>query len=550
MVTNKIEPQIENKQKIYYIQFESYLNARNADKHIFRQEKPELRLKLLQHPVLVEGHKSKWQILKDKTQQFLQKTKKTKPQTFLRTPEKQCSPLAGISEEQIRRIKQLIAKWRHKTSYGRRRWGSLKLPKFLSFLRARNDDGLCKRKSGFEIYCEMASIHGFINFVGSTTAQRAFWCFVIFVAIAMSGFILLLSHLMNTNTPTILYTESTQFPTWIIPFPAVTICNMNLMSKTKVNIMAERFQRNSNLTKPQLIRLFRLVFYATQTIKATNEEYHQLDLLLQRNNITLFELQDEIAPNCETLLQRCKWKGSHERCQNIFQKVPTLSGMCCSFNAHMGKLKYDKGVDFQSNEEYTTSCGAQTGLTVLINPDLEDYHLTQRKIAGLKVFIRDAYDFTNTNGLESIITPGAVKYIRITPQQTRSTDYISSLNLPSRRCYLPNERKLFHFRSYSQVNCLMECRSQKLYEKCRCTLPYWPKREKWPYCGLKERECVLKYKVLYSSVLQTERADYKNNYYAEHVICDCYPLCDFNMYSTFEDSGKLNREYSLTDLRF
>ncbi|XP_061398251.1 pickpocket protein 11-like [Musca vetustissima] len=366
----------------------------------------------------------------------------------------------------------------------------------------------------------------------------------------MSGFILLLSHLMNTNTPTILYTESTQFPTWIIPFPAVTICNMNLMSKTKVNIMAERFQRNSNLTKPQLIRLFRLVLYATQTINATNEEYHQLDLLLQRNNITLFELQDEIAPNCETLLQRCKWKGSHERCHNIFQKVPTLSGMCCSFNAHMGKLKYDKSIDFQSNEEYTTSCGAQTGLTVLINPDLEDYHLTQRKIAGLKVFIRDAYDFTNTNGLESIVTPGTVKYIRITPQQTRSTDYISSLNLPSRRCYLPNERKLFHFRSYSQVNCLMECRSQKLYEKCRCTLPYWPKREKWPYCGLKERECVLKYKVLYSSVLQTERADYKNNYYAEHLICDCYPLCDFNMYSTFEDSGKLNREYSLTDLRF
>ncbi|XP_073824107.1 pickpocket protein 11-like [Musca autumnalis] len=559
MLTNKIKnikPQIEKEQPVFYIQFEDYLKPTNVYKNrkpLLLPEKPELRLKLLEHPVLVAGRKPKWQILKEKIQKFLKIPKKPKKQIFLRTPERKRSPfLASQNEEQTQKVKHFIAKWRFKTNMRKGRWSSLKLPEFLSFLRARNDDDLCKRKSGFEIYCEMASIHGFINFVGSTTGQRAFWCFVIFVAIAMSGFILLLSHLMNTSTPTILYTESTQFPTWIIPFPAVTICNMNLMSKTKVNTLAERFQRNSNLTKYELVNLFRLFLYTSQTIKASKAEYEQLDILLQRNNLTLYELGERLTPNCETLLQRCKWKGRHERCKNIFERVPTSTGMCCAFNSHLNQFIIDKRTNILTNEhvEYTTSCGSQTGLTVLINPELEDYHLTQRKVTGLKVFIRDAHDFTNTNGLENIITPDTVNYIQITPQQTHSTDYLTSLDLRSRRCYLANERRLFHFRSYSQVNCLMECRSQKLYEKCRCTLPYWPKKANWPYCGIKERECVIKNKALYTSVLQNINDDYKNNYYAERFICDCYPLCDFNMYSTLEDSGKLNRQYSLTDLRF
>uniref|UniRef100_A0A1I8NKU6 Amiloride-sensitive sodium channel n=1 Tax=Musca domestica TaxID=7370 RepID=A0A1I8NKU6_MUSDO len=550
MLANNSKPPIKHNPPIYYIHFEDYLRPKNVEKNqkpLLLPEKPELRLKLLEHPVLVAGRKSKWQIFKDKFKKFQQRFAKPKPQTFLRTPERHGSPTTSQGEEDLGKVKHVIAKCRQKVALRKRRWGSIKLPQFLSFLRARNDDGLCKRKSGFEIYCEMASIHGFINFVGSTTGQRAFWCFVIFVAISMSGFILLLSHLMNTSTPTILYTESTQFPTWIIPFPAVTICNMNLMSKTKTNALAERFKRNTNLTKTEIIHLFRLFLYTAQTIKASNEEYQKLDVLLRGQNMTLYELGERLAPNCETLLLRCKWKGRHERCSNIFRKVPTSTGICCAFNSHLDKIQNDKRTNLENNDdlEYTTSCGAQTGLTVLINPELEDYHLTQRKMAGVKVFIRDAYDYTNTNGLESIISPDTIKFIRIMPQQTHSTDYLASLNLRSRRCYLANERKLFHFRSYSQVNCLMECRSMKLHETCNCTLPYWPRKENWAYCGLKERECVFQYKGLVTSVLQPKAAEQKNNNYAETFICDCYPLCDFNMYATFEDSGILDQRLRL-----
>lgn len=254
--------------------------------------------------------------------------------------------------------------------------------------------------------------------------------------------------------------------------------------------------KNSNFTLPKIIKLFRLVLYTSETIEATPKEFQELQYLLAINNLSFHELKERLIPNCENTILRCKWKGSYERCNNMFQKVPTSYGTCCSFNSLLLTENTNKRTDFEANDdvEYTTSCGPETGLTVLLNPDLEDYHLASRKVAGMQVYVQDAYDFTDSNALQSLITPKSVNYIGIKPQQTRATDYITSLDLRSRRCYLPKERKLFHFHSYSQANCLVECRSSMLYRKCNCTLNNWPTNGNWSICGLEHRECVLKNK--------------------------------------------------------
>lgn len=55
---------------------------------------------------------------------------------------------------------------------------------------------------------------------------------------------------------------------------------------------------------------------------------------------------------------------------------------------------------------------------------------------------------------------------------------------------------------------------------------------------------------LLKPVLRSVTGDYRLNHYAEKFVCDCYPLCDFNLYTFFMDSGKLDRRFSLTDTRF
>ena len=219
---------------IYYLNFEEYLKPRSVIKPtkpilLYNDVKPkrQLNLKLLEQPMLITERKPFRLHGKEKLNKIFD----------CHAVEKR-----SLNFKPKKKVEQLATIWYNRTVnkptwIG---WGHIQLPRFLRFLRARNDDGLCKRKSGFEIYCEMASIHGFINFVDATTWQRAFWFSVVILAVLLSGFILLLSHFMNTDTPIILYAESTQYPTWSIPFPAVTICNLNRISKHKALNYAEK----------------------------------------------------------------------------------------------------------------------------------------------------------------------------------------------------------------------------------------------------------------------------------------------------------------------
>ncbi|XP_065356478.1 pickpocket protein 11 [Calliphora vicina] len=531
---------------IYYLTFEDYLKPKTVKKHnppklLFSQQtlqkSPEMRLKLLEHPVLIAGRKPKWQLFAEK----LKKVFKTK---FRRPLKLQAS---CKRDENITKIATI---WHNKTFNKPSRFtiGSIQLPMFLSFLKARNDDGLCKRKSGFEIYCEMASIHGFINFVGATTWQRAFWFFVVLSAVVMSGFILLLSHFMNTTTPTILYSESTQYPTWSIPFPAVTICNLNLISKRKAANLAQKFQKTSNFSLPELTNYFNMALSTSFNIETSSQDYHHLNSILKINNYTLSKLLHDITPNCDNELLRCKWQGHFIRCKHLFQKIPTAFGQCCSFNYKALLKTLNKRSDYVLNDhvEYITSCGYKTGLSVLLDPHLEDYQASLTLTPGFQVLVHDSHDYPDNNALKRIITPTTFNKLHVLPQQTYATSYISRESLTTRKCYLPNERNLFNFGSYSQVNCLAECRSSIIYKRCGCAMPNWPKMENWTVCGLEQSKCYMKYK----SLLVSELKYSQSNRFDEQFMCDCYPLCDFNMYSIAMDSGRLMRKYSLTDERF
>ncbi|XP_017854238.1 pickpocket protein 11-like [Drosophila busckii] len=120
----------------------------------------------------------------------------------------------------------------------------LPLPRFLHFLRARQDDGLCKPKTGFEIYCEMSSIHGFHIFVGACTWQRVLWWLLICTAVLLSLLVLFMSHLMSKSMPTISYIDAITRPMSAapMPFPALTICSLNRVSSWQLQQQAKQMQ--------------------------------------------------------------------------------------------------------------------------------------------------------------------------------------------------------------------------------------------------------------------------------------------------------------------
>lgn len=84
-------------------------------------------------------------------------------------------------------------------------------------------------------YCQTTSLHGFsyITRQDISRNERYFWLIIVLAAIVASITLVLVSLYANRENPTVTVIESSHFPTWNIPFPAVTICNFNKISKTK-----------------------------------------------------------------------------------------------------------------------------------------------------------------------------------------------------------------------------------------------------------------------------------------------------------------------------
>lgn len=84
-------------------------------------------------------------------------------------------------------------------------------------------------------YCQTTSLHGFsyITRQDISHQERLFWLMVVILAIITSIVLVVVSWYWSQATPTVTVIESSHFPTWNIPFPAVTICNFNKISKTK-----------------------------------------------------------------------------------------------------------------------------------------------------------------------------------------------------------------------------------------------------------------------------------------------------------------------------
>lgn len=90
-------------------------------------------------------------------------------------------------------------------------------------------------------FCDSTGLHGF-NYVTSdliSSKEKFFWSCIVIVAIVVSILLVLESYTWNRKTPTVTLIESSHFAIWNIPFPALTLCNFNKISKSKAMTVAK-----------------------------------------------------------------------------------------------------------------------------------------------------------------------------------------------------------------------------------------------------------------------------------------------------------------------
>lgn len=154
------------------------------------------------------------------------------------------------------------------------------------------------------------------------------------MATVMAAVLLHVSWQMSLKMPTITVIESTHYSISNVPFPAITICNMNSVSAKRAMDLAKNLTKPNQVTSDELSNMFRLILHF-QAIGVQNQsEYELLHSILQMNNLSMVNLTTAVRPTCTDMIQGCAWKGDTVRCDEIFQTINTVEGLCCSFNSY------------------------------------------------------------------------------------------------------------------------------------------------------------------------------------------------------------------------
>lgn len=132
------------------------------------------------------------------------------------------------------------------------------------------------------------------------------------------------------NSPTITTIDTTNHPIWEVPFPSVTLCNLNKVYRPNSRrITTTLMSRGVSLER---INEFYSLLPNLMNPEFINDDFINISEILRNLSYTTETLMLELVQPCENLLKACFWKGNEYPCYKLFKISRSTEGICCSFN--------------------------------------------------------------------------------------------------------------------------------------------------------------------------------------------------------------------------
>nr|CAI5863431.1 unnamed protein product [Callosobruchus analis] len=329
-------------------------------------------------------------------------------------------------------------------------------------------------------FCLNTALHGykFIVLPKRILLERVVWVIVCIVALIAALTLLFIAWISFKRNPTVIVTDSNHYSIWNYHFPAITICDYNIISKKRAFQLAKKLLNSSdNNSVENLAWDLRLL---AQLLKQTDvnvpeKNFNRLQDILDANNLSVNAVFKQLTPRCENILTRCLWKGEEKRCESIFEQIKTSEGYCCAFNYYALKNHTFGGCcralasKVPRQPRRVSACGHQSGLEILVNSDPSDYFASFMPSIGQKLMIHNPYYYPDWT-LQTVLNSRRIlNLISVSPTITYCTNDVAEMPSETRRCLLPNERDLIYFKDYNFHNCMVECRMNMTMKLCNCT---------------------------------------------------------------------------------
>ncbi|XP_015607553.1 sodium channel protein Nach [Cephus cinctus] len=405
-------------------------------------------------------------------------------------------------------------------------------------------------------FCLATGIHGYKYIAQDhrSKIERILWGIVVLALLICALILMKMTWDYYSEHSTLTVLESTHYGIWNYPFPAVTVCNINRVSRSLATRFIETLNALDNNTIDIDVNDMRLLnelldpgVFGYDVTKNLSRLQDYFDM----NNFSIIEVLSKVTPRCDRLLSKCAWNSEFKDCDTMFQPARSRDGFCCSFNyVNQKSIDSTKPRNKIFRSDRVTGCGYQTGLTIMVNPEPEDYFAAIISSYGVKVMIHHPLDYPDYNAESKFVGVGLQTFLNIAPQETYSTEGVKEFSISARNCLLPNEREreegVLPYRNLSAlkpsyINCLIECRATIIREKCGC-IPYYYKQNVTKVCDLKDVKCLKGNKYLYQTLWPGINVLDPTFIPDEDTTpCSCMPDCEYYVYPTESSQGVIDR---------
>uniref|UniRef100_A0A182MEP0 Sodium channel protein Nach n=1 Tax=Anopheles culicifacies TaxID=139723 RepID=A0A182MEP0_9DIPT len=342
------------------------------------------------------------------------------------------------------------------------------------------------------------------------------------------------------TTPTITTIETMTYPIWNIPFPAVTVCNINKIDNRKAKVIIDRLVQEYGMSEANATGLL-IAQASLVNFEAVNSTYLELEMYLGRMGWNPDKLLLELNQPCEELIKVCYWLGSEVPCPKVIHRTRTDNGFCCSYNVDstMQPLLLQRNETTPRHPyrpKRLSGAGRHVGLSILIDVQPETYMAPTKSYYGAEVYIHDSADFPSDADFEHVAQPGWDVVMSVIPLPIESSSTMSQVPENMRKCFLPEESNAQSLDNFNLNVCMAECRLRTILKLCSCIPFYYSElnieeARNMDMCSLKHVECLHYFRRYFYSLRADDSLDSELQDVEFGMDCECKPPCSVLNYN-------------------
>ncbi|XP_075970520.1 sodium channel protein Nach-like isoform X1 [Anticarsia gemmatalis] len=282
----------------------------------------------------------------------------------------------------------------------------------------------------------------------------------------------------------------TDFHNWDVPFPAVTICDVNPVDEELLQSYIESVWGSEVPDKAdEMLRWLATLSYRSIADERAKEFLSDPALVGSNDEDEPKPAKDpkdavfQIVRHCDSLFYDCEWKGDSEECCDMLMPVFTEMGFCYAFNSKHAEKIWPWQSQAQT-EQFTEAFIHETDAkwSFMFNSDRKNttfniYIHSTEEMAGLEQSAQHAWD-------------RRVEKVSFSVKHTYTTEDARQLSIRQRRCIFADEQHLETSNIYTYSACMRQCRMQRSRAFCKCVPHFYPPLKGYKQCTLRELSCI------------------------------------------------------------